>query len=75
LVLVNDTYRASRNFPAADAYRIVAMSMEKLLVTTYTAPVWLFVNDVDHLYNISVFEEQFANRASTPLPFQESGDP
>jgi hypothetical protein len=64
LAYVNGTYRPSSNFPATGSYRIVAMLMEKLLVTTRTAPAWLFGSDVDHLYNISVFEEQVG--ADTP---------
>lgn len=49
--------------------------MKKVTVVTHIGSVRRFGNDMDHLHHISVFEEQFASRAFTPLPFQESCDP
>ena len=49
--------------------------MKKVPVVTHIGSVRMFGNDMDHLHNISIFEEQFAGRAFTPLPFQESCDP
>ena len=43
------------------------MSMKKVTVVTHIGSV--FEHDVDHLHNISIFEEQCASRAFTPLLF------
>jgi hypothetical protein len=50
------------------------MSMKKMPVVAHTGLVRLFGRGMDHLHHISIFEEQFAGRAFTPLSFQESCD-
>jgi hypothetical protein len=45
------------------------MSMKKMPVVAHTSLVRLFGRGMDHLHHISVFEEQFAGRASAPLSF------
>jgi hypothetical protein len=48
---------------------MVAMSMKKLSLVMHSAPAQMFGSDVDHLHDISVFEEQSAFEAATPLSF------
>jgi hypothetical protein len=45
------------------------MSMKKMPVVAHPGLVRLFGRGMDHLHYISVFEEQFAVRAFTPLLF------
>ena len=49
--------------------------MKKVPVVAHTGLVRLFGRGMDHLHNISIFEEQLAGWAFTSLPFQESCDP
>jgi hypothetical protein len=51
------------------------MSMKKMPVMAHTGLVRLFGRGMDHLHHIPLFEEQFASRTFTPLPFQEPRDP